>query len=78
MGANAALYGVEELGIDGFGYNATSFYNASGSAVINVGLKAAKDFKLSDTCGLALFVKGICNPRDDKGYILAGISFATF
>lgn len=57
---------------------ATGFYNASGFAVINVGLKAAKDFKLSDTCGLTLFVKGICDPRDDKGYILAGISFAAF
>lgn len=56
---------------------ATTFYNATGFAVINIALGVSKEFRLSDMFGLRVFAKGICNPRDDKGYLLAGVSFAS-
>ncbi len=55
---------------------ATSSYNAHGFAVINIGLQVGKGFTISDDFGINVFVKGICNPRDDKGYLLAGVSFS--
>lgn len=55
---------------------ATSFYNASGFSVIDLGLGVGKQFTVADSFGLTVSVKGIWNPRDDKGYLTAGISFA--
>ncbi len=55
---------------------ATTFYNASGFAVINVGLGTSKTFAVSDMFGLTVYAKAICNPRNDKVYLVAGISFS--
>ncbi len=55
----------------------TTFYNSTGFAVVNIGLGVSREFHVGDSFGLRVFAKGICNPRNDKGYLLAGISFAT-
>lgn len=55
----------------------TSFYNAHGFAVINIGVGVGKDFSVNDMFGIDVHVKTIFNPRDDKGFLTAGVTFHT-
>lgn len=55
----------------------TSFYNSHGFAVINIGIGAAHTFDISDKFGLTLSAKGTFNPRDNKAYLVAGVSVAS-
>lgn len=57
---------------------ATSFYNATGFAVINIGLTASHEFTLSPVCSIKPYAKLAFNPRNDKAYMLAGVSFSVF
>ena len=57
---------------------ATSFYNANGFAVINIGLTASHEFTLSPVCSIKPYAKLAFNPRNDKAYMLAGVSFSVF
>ncbi len=55
----------------------TSFYSTTGFSVVNIGLSVAKEFNPAKSCVLKLYAKGICNPRNEKGYLVAGVSFTT-
>lgn len=53
----------------------TSFYNARGFAVTNVSLQAGHTFDFKEWCSLTVFAKATCNPRDEKMYMVGGVSF---
>lgn len=53
----------------------TTFYNSHGFAVVNVALGASKEFTFSG-CSLTPYAKVIFNPRNDKAYMVAGVSFS--
>lgn len=54
---------------------ATSSYNANGFCVTNVGLKATKDFVIKQKYHLPVFVGLTANPRNEKVYMICGVSF---
>lgn len=53
----------------------TDFYGSHGFAVVNCSIGAVKKIKVTDSFGFSLFARAIWNPRADKGYFAAGISF---
>ena len=55
---------------------ATTYYNANGFCVTNVGLRATKDFPIKQKYHLPVFAGLTANPRDEKVYLLFGISFS--
>lgn len=53
----------------------TSFYSdASGFAVTNVSLKAAKTIKITDSFSVPIFAGIACNPSTEKAYLLFGLT----
>lgn len=54
---------------------ATTFYNANGFCVTNVGLRATKDFLIKQKYHLPVFVGLTANPRNEKIYLLCGAGF---
>jgi len=54
---------------------ATSYYDANGFCVTNVGLRATKDFIIKKKYHLPVFVGLTANPRTEKVYLLCGLSF---
>jgi hypothetical protein len=54
---------------------ATTSYNANGFCVTNIGLRATKDFVIKQKYHLPVFVGLIANPRNEKVYLLCGVSF---
>ena len=55
---------------------ATTYYNANGFCVTNVGLRATKDFLIKQKYHLPVFAGLTANPRDEKVYLLFGVSFS--
>ncbi len=55
---------------------ATSFYNANGFCVTNVSLRATKDFVIKEKYHLPVFAGLTANPRNEKLYLLFGVSFS--
>lgn len=54
---------------------ATSFYsNASGFAVTNVSVKAAKDIKITDSFSVPVFAQVAVNPSTEKAYMVFGFT----
>lgn len=54
---------------------ATSFYGkANGFAVTNVGLKATKDIKITDTFSVPVFASVNANPSTQKAYLVVGFT----
>ena len=53
----------------------TSFYGASGLAVVNLGVGASKEIKLTDSFSLPVSAKAIWNPRSEGAYFVFGMSF---
>ena len=51
------------------------YYNATGFAVCDLSLQAAKEINICDSFGFTLFVKFCLNPSTMKSYFLGGISF---
>lgn len=54
---------------------ATTSYNANGFCVTNVSLRATKDFVIKDKYHLPVFAGLTANPRNEKLYLLFGVSF---
>ena len=54
---------------------ATTSYNANGFCVTNIGLRATKDFVIKQKYHLPVFVGLTANPRNEKVYLLCGVSF---
>ena len=54
---------------------ATTSYNANGFCVTNVSLCATKDFIIKDKYHLPVFAGLTANPRNEKFYLLFGVSF---
>lgn len=54
---------------------ATSNYNANGFCVTNVGVKATKDFVIKEKYHLPVFVGLTANPRNEKMYLICGLSY---
>ena len=54
---------------------ATTSYNANGFCVTNVSLCATKDFVIKDKYHLPVFAGLTANPRNEKVYLLCGVSF---
>ena len=54
---------------------ATTSYNANGFCVTNVSLCATKDFVIKDKYHLPVFAGLTANPRNEKLYLLFGVSF---
>ncbi|MBR5053726.1 MAG: hypothetical protein IKW91_10950 [Bacteroidaceae bacterium] len=54
---------------------ATTFYNANGFSVTNLSLRATKDFLIKQKYHLPVFVGVTANPRNEKVYLLCGVSF---
>lgn len=55
---------------------ATSSYNANGFCITNVSLRATKDFVIKEKYHLPVFAGLTANPRDEKVYLLFGVSFS--
>ena len=55
---------------------ATTFYNANGFCITNVGLRATKDFVIKEKYHLPVFAGLTANPRSEKVYLLFGVSFS--
>lgn len=55
----------------------TTFYNgySSGFCVSNIGLKASKDIKVTDSFTVPAFAKVTVNPRTEGAYFVFGLSF---
>ncbi|MBO7137643.1 MAG: hypothetical protein J6V92_04165 [Bacteroidaceae bacterium] len=54
---------------------ATTSYNANGFCVTNIGLRVTKDFVIKQKYRLPVFVGLTANPRNEKVYLLCGVSF---
>lgn len=52
---------------------ATDFYGVDGFAIANISIRCTKDFTLSKK-SFPVFVEGICNPNNKKGYLVVGTS----
>ena len=55
---------------------ATSFYDANGFCITNIGLRATNDFVIKDKYHLPVFAGLTANPRSEKVYLLFGVSFS--
>ena len=55
---------------------ATTFYNANGFCITNVGLRATKDFVIKEKYHLPVCAGLTANPRSEKVYLLFGVSFS--
>ena len=55
---------------------ATTSYNSNGFCVTNVSLRATKNFVIKEKCHLPVFAGLTANPRDEKVYLLFGVSFS--
>ena len=55
---------------------ATTSYNSNGFCVTNVGLRATKDFVIKEKFHLPVFAGLTANPRNEKVYLLFGVSFS--
>ena len=55
---------------------ATTYYNANGFCVINVGLRATKDLVINEKYHLPVFVDLTANPRDEMMYLICGLSLS--
>lgn len=56
---------------------ATSFYSdVNGFAVTNISLRCTKEIPVTKKWGIPVFLEGIANPSTQKGYIVAGVTFA--
>ena len=53
---------------------ATTFYDTSGFAVINLGLQATKDIKITDTFSIPIFGQIIASPRQQTAYFIFGFT----
>lgn len=57
----------------------TSFYtDNSGFSVINVGLRATKDIKITDSFVLPVFAGVTANPNEEKAYLICGFTLQPF
>lgn len=52
----------------------TSYTNAGGFAVTNIGLKATKDIKVTDSFSVPVFAGITANPSTEKAYLLVGFT----
>ena len=52
----------------------TSFYDASGFAITNVGLKAQKSFEVGKKLDIPVYLGITANPRSQKAYFYAGFA----
>ena len=55
---------------------ATTTYNANGFCVTDVSLRATKDFVIKEKYHLPVFAGLTANPREEKLYLLFGVSFS--
>ena len=55
---------------------ATTSYNANGFCVTDISLRATKDFVIKEKYHLPVFAGLTANPRDEKVYLLFGVSFS--
>jgi hypothetical protein len=53
---------------------ATTTYGTTGFAVTNIGLKATKDIKVTDTFSIPVFAGVIGNPCAQKAYLVFGFT----
>ena len=53
---------------------ATSFYDASGFAITNIGLKAQKSFEVGKKLDIPVYLGITANPRSQKAYFYAGFA----
>lgn len=52
-----------------------AYYGADNFSVINLGIKAVKEIKISDSFDLPVFVSYSLNPKLEQSYMVFGISF---
>ena len=55
---------------------ATSSYNANGFCITDISLRATKDFVIKEKYHLPVFAGLTANPRNEKLYLLFGVSFS--
>lgn len=53
---------------------ATDFYGTNGFSIINVGVKATKEFSIGKALTIPVFAGITANPRSEKAYLMAGFS----
>lgn len=53
---------------------ATTFYDTNGFSVINLGLRATKDIKITDTFSIPIFGQIIASPRQQTAYFIFGFT----
>ncbi len=53
---------------------ATDYYGATGFAVTNLSLKAAKDIKVTDAFSIPVFAQFVGNPCSQKAYLVFGLT----
>jgi hypothetical protein len=71
-------FAIKDVALDasaGFSPWATTFYGANGFSVVNVGLKASKEVKITDQFTLPLFGQFIVNPRTEDTFLVVGVTF---
>jgi len=74
-----ASYPVSAPGVDlgltlGLVANESAFYGVATASVINLGLSAAKELRVTDSFALPLSVSYIVNPTHERSYLVCGIS----
>ena len=53
---------------------ATEYYGTSGFSVTNVGIKATKDIKVTDSFSIPVFAQVTGNPCSQKAYLVLGLT----
>ncbi len=67
---------VSDVNIDFFLGGGNHIYTISGKFnLINIGIKASKEIKISDSFSLPVFSSYILNPNTEKDYLVFGIAF---
>ena len=62
------------LGIAGGSKENSLIYNTENINFINIGIRVTKSLVISEEINIPIFVSFIINPRNEKGYITAGLS----
>lgn len=64
-------------GAVGFVPYSSEYYGVGTFACTNVSLRVTKDIHVYKKWGIPVFVEGVCNPSNGKGYFVAGFTLAT-
>ena len=63
------------VGATGGSVENASYYGADGFEIINLGMSASKEIKMSESFSLPMTVSFIVNPNDEIAHLLVGITF---